>query len=96
MIGRFCFEPHNQLLVLDNQGQRLTERETKILELLCQNLGNIIRREELLQQIWGENDYFAGRSLDVFIAKLRKYLKADTRVNIENVPRVGFLLSVNQ
>ncbi|MGE4287601.1 MAG: response regulator transcription factor [Salinivirgaceae bacterium] len=96
MIGRFCFEPHNQLLVLDKQEQRLTERETKVLELLSQNLGNIIRREELLQQIWGENDYFAGRSLDVFIAKLRKYLKADARVNIENVPRVGFLLSVNQ
>lgn len=96
MIGRFCFEPHNQLLVLDKQEQRLTERETKVLELLSQNLGNIIRREELLQQIWGENDYFAGRSLDVFIAKLRKYLKADAQVNIENVPRVGFLLSVNQ
>jgi DNA-binding response OmpR family regulator len=96
MIGRFCFEPHNQLLILDKQEQRLTERETKVLELLSQHVGNIIRREELLQQIWGENDYFAGRSLDVFIAKLRKYLKADTRVTIENVPRVGFLLSVNQ
>lgn len=96
MIGRFCFEPHNQLLVLDKHEQRLTERETKVLELLSQHVGNIIRREELLQQIWGENDYFAGRSLDVFIAKLRKYLKADTRVTIENVPRVGFLLSVNQ
>ncbi len=95
MIGKFCFEPHNQLLVFDSNEQRLTERETKVLELLGKNQGNIIRREYLLERIWGENDYFAGRSLDVFIAKLRKYLKADPDVGIENVPRVGFILTVN-
>ncbi len=95
MIGKFCFEPPNQLLVIDTTEQRLTERETKVLEVLCQNKGNITRREELLEKIWGENDYFAGRSLDVFITKLRKYLKADPAVTIENVPRVGFLLTVN-
>jgi DNA-binding response OmpR family regulator len=95
MIGKFCFEPPNQLLVIDTTEQRLTERETKVLEVLCQNQGNITRREDLLEKIWGENDYFAGRSLDVFIAKLRKYLKADPDVTIENVPRVGFLLTVN-
>ncbi len=95
MIGKFCFEPINQLLVIDTKEQRLTERETNVLKLLCQNQGNITRREELLEKIWGENDYFAGRSLDVFIAKLRKYLKADPSVIIENVPRVGFLLTVS-
>lgn len=92
LIGRFCFEPLNQLLVIDSLQQRLTERETKVLELMCINKGNITRREELLENIWGENDYFAGRSLDVFIAKLRKYLKADVNVTIENIPRVGFVL----
>ncbi len=91
-IGRYCFEPQNQLLVIDQKEQRLTERETKVLELLCKNKGNITRREVLLENIWGENDYFAGRSLDVFIAKLRKYLKIDNSVIIENIPRVGFLL----
>jgi DNA-binding response OmpR family regulator len=95
MIGKFCFEPFNQLLIFGNTDQRLTERETKVLEVLCRNQGNITRREELLEKIWGENDYFAGRSLDVFIAKLRKYLKADPKVTIENVPRVGFLLTAN-
>jgi len=93
-LGKFEFDPGNQLLVLDNATQRLTERETKVLHLLCINKGNITRREELLENIWGENDYFAGRSLDVFIAKLRKYLKPDPNVTIENVPRVGFLLNV--
>lgn len=91
-IGRFCFEPLNQLLIIGHSQQRLTERETKVLRLLCMNKGNITRREELLENIWGENDYFAGRSLDVFIAKLRKYLKADANVAIENIPRVGFVL----
>ncbi len=93
-IGKFHFEPFNQLLKSGEWEQRLTERESKVLELLCLNRGNLVRREELLQSIWGENDYFAGRSLDVFITKLRKYLKDDPSVNIENVPRVGFLLSV--
>jgi len=92
-IGTFEFDPINQLLKLNKQSQRLTERETRVLHLLCKNRGNIIRREDLLTNIWGENDYFAGRSLDVFIAKLRKYLKQDPNVSIENVPRVGFLLN---
>lgn len=91
-IGQICFEAKNQLLVYNNVSQRLTERETNVLSLLCKNKGNIIRREELLESIWGENDYFAGRSLDVFIAKLRKYLKVDSTVSIENIPRVGFVL----
>src|SRR3989339_1038079 len=92
-IGKFHFEPSNQLLKLGTKEQRLTERESKVFELLCLNRGNLVRREDLLQTIWGENDYFAGRSLDVFITKLRKYLKDDPSVVIENVPRVGFLLS---
>ncbi len=93
-IGKFVFDAANQLLIIGKKNQRLTERETKVLQLLCSNIGNIIRREEMLENIWGENDYFAGRSLDVFIAKLRKHLKPDTNITIENVPRVGFLLNI--
>lgn len=92
-IGLFLFDVANQQLILDTHTQRLTERETKVLHLLCKNRGNITHRKDLLKNIWGENDYFAGRSLDVFIAKLRKYLKLDPNVTIENVPRVGFLLN---
>lgn len=91
-IGRFEFSPENQYLKNNTDMQRLTERETLVLDMLNRNKGNITRREELLEEIWGENDYFAGRSLDVFIAKLRKYLKPDPNVSIENIPRVGFVL----
>lgn len=91
-IGEYVFKAKNQLLIYKGDEQRLTERETKVLELLTMNKGNIIRREQLLEAIWGLNDYFAGRSLDVFIAKLRKYLKSDAKVIIENIPRVGFML----
>ncbi len=93
-LGSFVFDTENQLLVIGKTSQRLTERETKVLHLLCLNIGNITSRKKLLESIWGENDYFAGRSLDVFIAKLRKYLKPNPNVAIENVPRVGFLLKV--
>lgn len=91
-IGKFTFIPENQSLEINQHLQRLTERETLVLYALNRNKGNIVRRETLLEEIWGENDYFAGRSLDVFIAKLRKYLKPDPKVSIDNIPRVGFLL----
>jgi DNA-binding response OmpR family regulator len=60
---------------------------------LCINKNKVIKREDVLVPIWGENDYFHGRSLDVFITKIRKYLKDDPGVNIENIHSVGFLLS---
>lgn len=94
-IGVFEFDSSNQMLKHKSNLQRLTERETLVLQMLNNNKGNITRREDLLEEIWGENDYFAGRSLDVFIAKLRKYLKPDSNVSIENIPRVGFLLKEN-
>lgn len=94
-IGRFQFDFQNQLLVIDGQKRRLTERESTILKLLCLSKNNVIRREQILTAIWGENDYFAGRSLDVFISKLRKYFSPDSNIRIENIPKVGFILQDN-
>ena len=91
-IGRFRFDFQNQLLEIDGQKRRLTERESSILKFLCLNKNNVIRREQILTAIWGENDYFAGRSLDVFISKLRKYFASDPAISIENIPKVGFIL----
>jgi DNA-binding response OmpR family regulator len=91
-IGRFKFDFQNQLLEMDEEKRRLTERESAILKFLCLNKNNVIRREQILVAIWGENDYFAGRSLDVFISKLRKYFSADPSITIENIPKVGFIL----
>ena len=91
-IGLFNFDFQNQLLEIDGVQKRLTERECGILKVLCLSKNKVIRREQILTAIWGENDYFAGRSLDVFISKLRKYLSADPAIRIENVPKVGFIL----
>jgi DNA-binding response OmpR family regulator len=94
-IGKYLFDFKNQSLEFAGQKRRLTERETNILKLLCLSRNNIIRREQILTAVWGENDYFAGRSLDVFISKLRKYFSEDQSISIENIPKVGFILQDN-
>lgn len=93
-IGSYNFDSENQMLeAADGSSRRLTQKESMVLHILCKSVNNIVKREDILIAIWGENDYFHGRSLDVFIAKLRKYLKADSGVSIENVPKVGFVLN---
>ncbi|WP_448518131.1 response regulator transcription factor [Rhodoflexus sp.] len=94
-IGEYYFDADNLTLIHGENKQILTKREADLLALFCKHKGNILKREEILQEIWGTDDYFAGRSLDVFISRLRKYLKADERIAIENVHGVGFKLVVN-
>lgn len=93
-IGKYNFDPHNQSLVINNKTRRMTEKESNILQYLCSHKNNLIKREDMLVALWGENDYFLGRSLDVFITKIRKYLKSDANLNIENVFGVGFIFNV--
>jgi DNA-binding response OmpR family regulator len=90
-IGEYVFEPANLLLRNGSNTKRITDKENVILIYLCQNANKVIRREEMLMAIWGTNDYFIGRSLDVFITKIRKYLSKDTSLQIENVFGVGFV-----
>jgi DNA-binding response OmpR family regulator len=92
-IGKYTFDYSLQLLKIEGDERRITARESEILKLLYLKKNNILRREEALIAIWGENDYFHGRSFDVFITKLRKYLKKDTQIKIENVHGVGFMLT---
>jgi len=92
-IGSISFDYANQLLTKGTFSKRLTQKESDVLRMLCKTMNNIVKREDILVAIWGENDYFHGRSLDVFIAKLRKYLKEDPSISIENVPKVGFVLN---
>jgi DNA-binding response OmpR family regulator len=73
--------------------RRITAKENEILKLLCLKKNQITRKDEILIALWGESDYFKGRSLDVFIAKLRKYFANDSTIEIENVHSVGFILS---
>jgi len=93
-IGDYSLDLKEQTLSLNNDARKLTLREANLLALLCLRINTITKREEILVKLWGENDYFLGRSLDVFISRLRKYLKEDTSITIENVRGVGFKLSV--
>lgn len=92
-IGSYCFNPANQSLSHKGESRRLTTKENRVLEMLCKRLNSIVKRDDILITIWGDNDYFNGRSLDVFIAKLRKYLSEDQQVQIENIPKVGYVLN---
>lgn len=74
----------------------LTPRESELLDYLFRNENRILRREEILTQLWGENDYFLGRSLDVFISRLRKHLSASQFISIDNVYGVGFVFNVQE
>jgi DNA-binding response OmpR family regulator len=93
-IGKYLFDFSNQSLCMSGQTKRITEKESEILNYLSTHRNKVVKREALLKELWGENDYFLGRSLDVFITKIRKYLKDDPTVNIENVFGVGFILNV--
>jgi len=93
-IGLFTFDPKNLTLTLDATEKHLTQKEADVLKLFCQYENETVKRELILSTVWGAADYFTGRSLDVFISKLRKYLKEDERISIENVHGVGFRLRV--
>ena len=73
----------------------LTRRETELLYFFTQHINKVLNREEILLNVWGKDDYFLGRSMDVFITKLRKHLKADPAVKLETIHGVGFQLTVN-
>ncbi|MFM2224604.1 MAG: hypothetical protein RJA07_806 [Bacteroidota bacterium] len=93
-IGAYQFDFKNQSLIFNGSIKRITEKECEILKYLAANQNKIIKREEMLKTLWGKNDYFLGRSLDVFITKIRKYLKDDSTITIENIFGVGFIFNV--
>lgn len=93
-IGRYVFDPARQELRIDSRTIRLTEKENAVLRLLSEHQNRILRRDEAVERIYGKYDYFLGRSFDVFISRLRKLLKSDSRVSIDNVFKVGFILNV--
>jgi DNA-binding response OmpR family regulator len=94
-IGTIVFDTENFVLRYANgEKQNLTKKEAKILQLLVQHTNKVLPRDIVLNSVWGQDDYFVGRSLDVFITKLRKYLKEDENVAISNIHGVGFKLTV--
>ena len=91
-IGCYLFDCEKQILAKNDITTRLTIKEANILKILCKSKGRLVKREELMLEIWGNSDYFTGRSLDVFISKLRKYLKSDSNLRITSIPTVGYIL----
>lgn len=97
VVVRGDVEFHKDTLKLHIGGQKdivLTPRESELLDYLFRNENRVLRREDILTQLWGENDYFLGRSLDVFISRLRKHLSASRNISIDNVYGVGFVFNV--
>jgi two-component system OmpR family response regulator len=94
-FGIFEFNSREFILKSPDKQLALTKREAGLLKMLCLYKNKLLRREIALKEIWGENDYFMGRSMDVYIAKLRKVLKADPQISILNIHNAGFKLIVD-
>jgi DNA-binding response OmpR family regulator len=94
-VANFVFDTENLTLTLDGKVQSLTKKEAQILKLLFKFKNQVLPRDVILNTVWGQDDYFVGRSLDVFITKLRKYLKADESIVILNIHGVGFKLELH-
>lgn len=93
-IGKYIFNYTYLTLILGDVQKRLTQKEADLLLFLFENKAKLIKRSEVLNKIWRQDDYFAGRSMDVFISRLRKYLSEDESIEIENIHGVGFKFNI--
>ena len=95
-VGKIQYEPELSVLHLNEGPKKLTTKENMLLKLLVQNQNDLLDRQAALRAVWGDDNYFNGRSMDVYIAKLRKLLKEDENIEIMNVHGIGFKLLVKQ
>jgi DNA-binding response OmpR family regulator len=91
-IGTYTFCTSKQQLKRNDNIAQLTEKESKILTMLCLKKGELVERDRILKALWGESDYFKRRSMDVFIYKIRKHLSDDPSIKISNIHSKGFIL----
>ena len=91
-MGKYHFNPRLRELIIDGKINVLSPKENELLKMLCENKNDLLTRESALKKIWGSDTYFNGRSMDVYIAKLRKYLKEDETIEIVNIHGNGFRL----
>ncbi len=89
-IGKYTFHAGDYHLYNATESIRLTQREAALLKLFLENRNKVLKREEILTALWGDDDYFMGRSLDVFISRLRKILASEKHLRIENLHGIGF------
>lgn len=95
-IGTILFSPADLKVVTSKETFNITAKETELLKFLCEHSNKVLKREEILINVWGKDDFFLGRSMDVYITRLRKYLKADASVMIETIHGIGFRFTVPQ
>lgn len=95
-IGTFIFHPEELTLILNGEIRNLTLKEAELIKYFADNKNKVLSRNEILEKVWGSNDYFLGRSLDVFISRLRKYFKPDQNIKITNLHGIGFRFSVKK
>ena len=95
-VGKIQYEPELSVLHLNEGPKKLTTKENMLLKLLVQNQNDLLDRQAALRAVWGDDNYFNGRSMDVYIATLRKLLKEDENIEIMNVHGIGFKLLVKQ
>jgi DNA-binding response OmpR family regulator len=91
-LGKFHFNPKLRELSIEGRTQTLSPKENELLRMLAEHKNDLLPREKALKKIWGSDTYFNGRSMDVYIAKLRKYLKEDEGLEIVNIHGNGFRL----
>jgi len=94
-VGGYTFDYKHQALLWNGDKIKLTTKENELMKLLCESTGGVLERSVALSRVWGDDNYFNGRSMDVYIAKLRKHLKQDANVQIVNVHGKGFKLLTN-
>ncbi|MET3125433.1 DNA-binding response OmpR family regulator [Arcicella rosea] len=94
IIRGFAFDAEKQLLERNGESQKLTAKESALLKLLCENMGKPVSRSFALKMVWGDDTYFNARSMDVYITKLRKFLKEEPEIQILNLHGEGFKLMV--
>lgn len=95
-IGGLHFFPLENRIMKGNEEIILTQKETNLLHFFCEHANKVLRREDILNHVWGKNDYFLGRSMDVYVAKLRKLLKLEESVQIETIPQAGYRMVLQQ
>ena len=93
-VGKYQFDSNNFVVFNEEEKFTLTQRESELLLLFIKNKNKVLKREEILKSLWGDDDYFMGRSLDVFISRLRKILSNEKGIVIENLHGIGFRFSV--
>ncbi len=95
-IGKLTFDYNRQVLTLGKKEQKMTSKEAALLRMLCRNKNTVLDRSEALLNVWGNDSYFNARSMDVYMTKLRKYLKQDPNIQIINIHGKGFKLLVSK